>query len=391
MGTVPDDHDLQCLHHSRNLAARQAEPSATATTEVVPASTTLSDPDAAFTPASVAFNYSLPPDTQIWPLDNNTGPLTIRCANCSTAGTLMLVDAGFTVGNLVGDIGSGNFSNIYFELEASGLYAIVSLNATTTNGTAITEEVPIAGIGNSTDTFDILDLFSLSFTRGLGIELGASLAGNIDLAFGFEVLVPDNSSITFALEDLFLPTVKGFEQTNFSSLPFTSHVSDLDLTVFARAFADIGFAITTDLFDARVVEADAYIDMPNLQLDLKPVKNVDANCQPAPAQSTGSAFDALELSLQFGIAAGVDFDNQNVTGFNQTVSTPTACLAFDQAQGSIVPASVVANAVSASAASASKTSAAAPMVVPMRFGGLEASQGVLIAVAVSVGAAAVML
>ncbi|MCJ1334711.1 hypothetical protein MMC10_011423 [Thelotrema lepadinum] len=389
MGTVPVNHEFHCLHRSRNIAARQAESSPTATTEVIPTSTTLSDPGATFTPASVAFNYSLPPDTQMWPLDNQTGPLTVRCANCSTAGTLMLVDAGFTVGNLFDDVGSGKFSNIYFQLQANGLYAIVSLNATTTNSSVVTEEVPIRGIGNSTDTFDILDLFSLSFTRGLGIELGASLAANIDMAFGFEVMVPDNSTITFALEDLFLPDVTGFEQTNFSALPFTSHVSDLELTLFARAFADIGFAISTDLFDSQAVEADAYIDMPNLQLDLTPVKNVDVNCQPAAAaqQSAGSSFDALELSLQFGLAAGVDFDNKNVTGFNQTIGTPTACLAFDEAKGSIVPAASVAR----NAASASTTSAAAPMAMGVRFGALEVSQGILIAVAVAVGATAVVL
>ena len=170
-----------------------------------------------------------------------------------------------------------------------------------------------------------------------------------------------------------------------------SHVSDLNLTLSARAFADIGFAITTDLFDVHL-EADAYIDMPYLNLDHAPVQNVTANCQPASANGGGPVFDALELSLQFGVAAGVDFDHSSlVNGLNKSVTTPTACLAFDEAQGSIVPATQVAARVSASKAAASSSSAAMPLAGKVGFWRLEAMQTVLVTVAATVGAGAFIL
>ena len=126
-----------------------------------------------------------------------------------------------------------------------------------------------------------------------------------------------------------------------------------------EAFAAVSVGV--EFFDVDVlnIKADASIELPYLGLEVQPIPNGDANCNPVGDQSQsvqqllGNGFNAIKFTPTVEVVTAVDVGSDQLVGLNQSLPLPTACFAFDKTRGSVVPASeAVAAAASSSGAAA---------------------------------------
>ena len=157
--------------------------------------------------------------------------------------------------------------NGFVELATSNLHANLSFSLETTEQNPLSETYTY-GLGNVTSKINVLEFGSLSFTRGIGLSLGVELAADSDFTFGASFSVPNNSMITFSVNDLGTPNVTGFDKSIFQASPFSSTISNISLTLFMKAFATIGVAVAIAGEEIDHLSADATIDLPYLGLEV---------------------------------------------------------------------------------------------------------------------------
>jgi hypothetical protein len=152
------------------------------------------------------------------------------------------------------------------------------------------------------------------------------------------------------------------EQTTFAALPFSANDSDVnvDLAIsFLPAF-QIEFSL---LVGAATGSAGFFFNIPEVDIDVRQLKSsaVDASCNPA-SNALDSAFQSVfpnltNVASTFGLSLGFSED-VNVVGetlnnltfgttvlFQHNYPGPTACLAYDAAAKTYLPAASAAAAV----------------------------------------------
>ncbi|KAJ5021861.1 hypothetical protein PSV08DRAFT_345832 [Bipolaris maydis] len=210
-------------------------------------------------------------------------PIEIGCKRCATTGQLALNQGAFNIDlsqiDLIPDIFQGGddgkeiasvISGGFVELVATGVGARLDLFARPSANGAFEIaliQLPIAGfvipgIGNAGAVFEPRIAFEFEVSGGLEVN------------YGLELNVPENSRLRVELTDLGSSSLVGFQDTTLTALPVTVNITDVDVTL-GLAFKPtipVGF----DFLGQLSAEVTATLDLP--RLDAKLSTNIAENC-----------------------------------------------------------------------------------------------------------------
>ncbi|ORY14371.1 hypothetical protein BCR34DRAFT_599152 [Clohesyomyces aquaticus] len=274
-----------------------------------------------------------------------SSPITVGCDKCTTKGKLILTQGQFEVadlGELAGELTNPNsdmdfIKSGFFQFELNGFEASIGLKATPSASLGFTYDlfsVPVLG-------FKIPNFGSAGIMYVPQLVFDVSVQGGIDLFFGFDVKVPDHSTIRLDFGQFNQSKATGFDKTIVTALPFDTNVSDITLSMQAglRQFVPLGI----QFFDGKIkVLGGPYIDLPfvNTTITQLATDAVDANCNSGKATTNTKFKDAFKnlthIEAIMGLEIGVELKAE-IPGPDQeksfdiwNMSTPlaTQCLAF---------------------------------------------------------------
>ncbi|ORY16014.1 hypothetical protein BCR34DRAFT_145102 [Clohesyomyces aquaticus] len=231
-----------------------------------------------------------------------TVPLEVGCKNCTTTGSLVLVQGNFKVGTAnipfsISDLDELNglamkaFESGFVELQANGLTAHIELFSKPSASGQFEMtlfKLPIVG-------FVIPGMGQAGVTFAATIQTSYNVTGGIEATYGFDlwvspttkspdtsayndVKIPTTSKVKIPFPDLGNASKVGFDAAQVSALPFTANTSDIDLTlgVGFRPIVTIGFVLSDAQLDAEV---DIFMDLPSLTAKFSSHKDgFDAEC-----------------------------------------------------------------------------------------------------------------
>ncbi|KAL9120587.1 MAG: hypothetical protein Q9187_002853, partial [Circinaria calcarea] len=166
--------------------------------------------------------------------------LNVKCTNCTTAGTIELRSGSFTVGststndtqNIVQFIEHG-----YVEVVTNGLFAHIALESTWQPQIGVSYTVDLAQI--PLQPYSIPDIAIIGPYFNPRLILGVDLGTQLDFKYGFEVNVPDNSTIRAVVGNITQSTVTGFQDTSLKMLPFQASIPNVELKLTATLQPEI--------------------------------------------------------------------------------------------------------------------------------------------------------
>jgi len=327
-------------------------------------------------------------DTQILPSNNTLlaaaegliipPGLTIRCANCTTSGSIELLTGSFTVsGNNATSNGTNDIihfiedgfaeivaNNMFAHIELESTWLATLVGATFTINLATIELQPIS----IPDIAVIGPLFNprLIVAADVGLDLG--------FTYGFEVTVPNNSTAIANIGNITTSSITGFQDTTFQMLPFQSKFGNLalNLSVTLEPRILVGFNFLNGLSHAG---AGVFLQLPQLALEVAPATGTNEKCEPITNVTLADDFFKLfgnlthivpGVELAGGFIAEATLGPGMLGGAHQTAytpmattfSAPTACLAYDRVASTYGPAIVPTTSSGSASASASSLSAA---------------------------------
>jgi hypothetical protein len=206
-------------------------------------------------------------------------------------------------------------------------------------------------------------------------DFTVEITEEVDVTFGLEFRVPDNSYIMLDVVDPSNSSQHGFTKSTglrINPTPFTANlsISSLSLSLALEPRIVFGASIAGNLVHA---DAGAFIDVPKLSLDINSVGHVDAECNPMNSTTSGPAIPPslgnatnvvpsaeIDLGLEAGAGIGDIGPEAELTLVSGVWTLPTACLLWDQEGKTLAEATkVIAASSSASSASAASASSAA--------------------------------
>ncbi|KAL8782757.1 MAG: hypothetical protein Q9213_005135 [Squamulea squamosa] len=343
---------------SSEAAVVVGTPTASATVPVAFPSPPTTSPTATSVHKDLSFSYI---DTPLLPpsfpgVDSTTlkAPIpnpgvSFRCKNCTLTGTID-ISQGSISGN-ANTSGSNNDENEGFSwnrgsfiFEMNDFSAHMELGATVQPSLSLlTYNALMPSIGLPGFQIPGIGIVGPIFTPN--IEVGTEISTQLDFTYGFDLTVPDNSSITLNLVNSDKSTITGFPDTKITALPFTSGVDNIALTVSAafRPELLLGVEVLTG-----TVGAGIFFNLPTVAATITQVAHVNSKCEPVPANQTSSTVNGLvedvfgglthiepSVEFNFGVLAEAevnkDFGVENVhTVFNTSFPLPTACLEFNR-------------------------------------------------------------
>lgn len=268
-------------------------------------------------------------------------PIEIGCKRCATTGQLALNQGAFNIDlsqiDLIPDIFQGGddgkeissvISGGFVELVATGVGARLDLFARpSANGEfeIALIQLPIAGfvipgIGNAGAVFEPRIAFEFEVSGGLEVN------------YGLELNVPDNSRLRVELTNLGASSLVGFQDTTLTPLPVTVNITDVDVTLglaFKPAIP-VGF----DFLGQLSAEVTTVLDLP--RLDAKLSTNIAENCASGNSSTDPSAPGAnstTQLSpdlIQLGPIALVEANVSISCDLSFDVSIPILPPPFNQ-------------------------------------------------------------
>ncbi|KAL9048689.1 MAG: hypothetical protein Q9206_005900 [Seirophora lacunosa] len=301
--------------------------------------------------------------------------VTVACKNCTVTGTIDIVQASIsgnaTTSDNPEDDDFFSWDAGSFAFEANGFSAHIELEATVVaSASLISYNLSLPSIG--IPGFSIPGIGAVGPIFKPAVVFGTQVSTGLEFGYGFDLTVPDNSSVILDLGDLTNSSVNGFPDSQITALPFTAGIDNIALTVSASFRPEIllGVSVLTDV----TLGAGVFFDLPTVSATVSQVTDVNARCEPLPPTNATSLVDGfredvygslthLEPAVEFGIGVlaqgevGV-FDGEAVlTLFNTSLPLPTACLSFDREAGTL--GAVMATTTAAGKdATASETSAA---------------------------------
>ncbi|KAF2834854.1 hypothetical protein M501DRAFT_943340, partial [Patellaria atrata CBS 101060] len=269
-------------------------------------------------------------------------PFEIGCKNCTTSGSVTLssgefdITPEFSFGNL--DQGIDFIQGGFVELTVDSFAARIELEASPVASVAFAQELivlPIVG-------FVIPGIGQAGITFAPQISGSFELDGCIDITYGFELEVPDGSSVRLDLADLSNSGTTGFENTRLASLPFDADfgIDSLTLTTAFQPRIPVGFSF---LDDALVAEVAVVVDLPSFAVTLTPLTGVDDQCQPLAGaeEATENLGTGTNLKIEPALAINLAVEAElaavipglpdaafatAVTLLSTTFALPTACV-----------------------------------------------------------------
>ncbi|KAL8705514.1 MAG: hypothetical protein Q9201_001389 [Fulgogasparrea decipioides] len=346
-----------------------ATPGAAASTVAFPVPPS-STPTATSAHKDVSFSYA---DTPLLPpafpgVDSATlnvpfipNGVSIKCKNCTVTGTIDILQ-GSVLGNTTNSSEDDDFSwdQGSFTFEANGFSAHIQLEATIQpSADLLSFEAPMPTIG--LPGFSIPGVGTVGPIFKPAIVIGTQISSELEFTYGFNLTVPNNSSILLDLTDPEDSTVNGFPNSQITALPFTSSVNNIALTVSAafRPELLLGISVLTGILGAGV-----FFNLPTVSATISQVAHVNSKCEPLPIPSSSATtndnsstivdgvvedvFGSLthvepEVELDFGVLAEAKLGAGGkgvegvVTVFNTSFALPTTCLSFDEEEKTLGP------------------------------------------------------
>ncbi|KAI4093395.1 MAG: hypothetical protein LQ344_002983 [Seirophora lacunosa] len=301
--------------------------------------------------------------------------VTVACKNCTVTGTIDIVQASIsgnaTTSDNPEDDDFFSWDAGSFAFEANGFSAHIELEATVVaSASLISYNLSLPSIG--IPGFSIPRIGAVGPIFKPAVVFGTQISTGLEFGYGFDLTVPDNSSVILDLGDLTNSSVNGFPDSQITALPFTAGIDNIALTVSASFRPEIllGVSVLTDV----TLGAGVFFDLPTVSATVSQVTDVNARCEPLPPTNATSLVDGfredvygslthLEPAVEFGIGVlaqgevGVFDGEALLTLFNTSLPLPTACLSFDREAGTL--GAVMATTTAAGKdATASETSAA---------------------------------
>ncbi|TVY88396.1 hypothetical protein LAWI1_G004756, partial [Lachnellula willkommii] len=284
-----------------------------------------------------------------------TDSATVKCSNCSVSGTIDIVEGEFTVSNsTTGGEKAIDFINTgFFRAVANNLGAHVELDTTLSLSTAQSFNKTLTSIG--LPGFEIPGIATVGpFFRPV-ITGSLQIQGAIDFTYGFDLKVPDNSSILLNVGQLNDSSYQGFNDAQISAIPLSASSPSIALTLGIGLHAELDLGIDILSGDGSIT-AGAFVDLPALKISIANLAGVNKQCEPitnitSVDQLLSHAFPNLthivpEANIKVGLQVGGGLDvpelNFHASIGSQAVlagtsySMPTACLSFDSSQKAFV-------------------------------------------------------
>ncbi|KAK5675099.1 hypothetical protein LTS10_012173 [Elasticomyces elasticus] len=342
---------IQTVTGSYSAAFNFSSYSATATTAALEAA------------ATIDFSYVnktlIPPDFEaehFLPSYPGLYMPSLTCTNCTAVGEIELVAAGFTVSSNDLKEVKNFLKEGYLKFAVNGFNAHMTFQLSFLPGFKLHEfnaGLPPIGIPG----LSIAGMLNLGPEFRPAAPISVVLDSPVDLYFGLEFHVPDNSSIIWNLSDIASSSSTGFDQTSISMLPFSYSAQNLSLELSAgfKPALVLSAGVDIDILDIEVsggiarVVADIYGSLINV----------------VPSYELGGGV-LWSLDIDLPGSAKYAFGGPHDL-FNYTKPLPTTCLAFDKQSALISAADIPSATATGKNKSAAGRNAEANMVW---FGGL---------------------
>ncbi|KAJ8062940.1 hypothetical protein OCU04_008187 [Sclerotinia nivalis] len=317
--------------------------------------------------------------------------LSIKCAKCSIEGSIELTQGVFTISSSSLETQKAvNFlEHGYFDTVVNGLGAHIEIDAAIAG--TFTESFNTSLVTLPLPGFQIPEIAAIGPMWIPTIRGAISVSTTLDFTYGFEVAVPDDSSIRFNIGNLSDSTSHGFNNTSVTALPLTATDSSIALTLSLALHSEILLGVSI-LSGRGSIAAGAFLDLPALSVSITQLSSVDKNCNPAqnaslsPSQNLDSIdiFSSLtNIVPKAEIALGLEASAQLAVSeieFVESVGTtatlagtaillPTACLSFDSKMKAFVSPTATGTAGSSSGDSKKSANAGVQLSAPLALAG----------------------
>ena len=202
-------------------------------------------------------------------------------------------------------------------------------------------------------------------------SMGVQLLTQLSFTTGFDLTVPDNSTATLVIGNLTSSSVKGFNDTVVTPLPFNTNAIGLNLTIFAGFKPQLELGMTI-LDGIGAIGAGVFLDIPSLKTQVFDVDKVHTNCE-GPTNSTRNntisntignftnVIPSANFDFGFQVEGALQLGEWAVTAQSiwpeagREVALPTKCLAFDKSASTYEAATVLVTSKSTTMTSTSTT------------------------------------
>ncbi|KAF7924960.1 uncharacterized protein EAE98_007048 [Botrytis deweyae] len=337
--------------------------------------------------------------------DGTGGSLSISCGNCSIEGSIELTQGVFNVSKSSHNTEKAvNFvEQGYFDLVVNALGAHIEIDSAVAG--TFTETFTVELTRLTLPGFQIPDIAAIGPMWIPAIQGSIGVSRNLNFTYGFDVSVPDKSSIRLNIGNLTESTSSGFSDSAITALPLTATDPSISLTLSLALHSEILLGV--DILSGKgSIAAGAFLDLPALSVTISELTSVDENCNPAQSSSSSvkdlDYFSSLtnivpQADIAIGLQAGIQLRIPDLN-FVENVGTtatlagtsmllPTHCMSFDGGKKEFVTPGATGSSSSSSSSStgtvgSSKKSNAEKMVsVPVvgsgGFGGLNWMAGFL--------------
>ncbi|KAF7950197.1 hypothetical protein EAE96_007488 [Botrytis aclada] len=279
--------------------------------------------------------------------DGSGGSLSISCGNCSIEGSIELTQGVFTVSDSSLDTEKAvNFvENGYFDMVVNGLGAHIEIDSAVAG--TFTETFTMTFTTLALPGFQIPDIAAIGPMWIPAIQGSISVSRNLNFTYGFDVSVPDKSSIRLNIGNLTESTTSGFSDSAITALPLTATDPSISLTLSLALHSELLLGVNI-LSGKGSIAAGAFLDLPALSVTISEVNSVDENCNPAQSSSSSvkdlDYFPSLinivpQADIAIGLQAGIQLripdlhfaENVGTTATlaGTSILLPTHCMSFD--------------------------------------------------------------
>ncbi|KAL9617482.1 MAG: hypothetical protein Q9160_007745 [Pyrenula sp. 1 TL-2023] len=288
------------------------------------------------------------PDVNTSSLNSSHVPqgFSIKCKECSLKGTVDIEMAELHIGQPSEDLNASDSITSFLhsglvELSINGFAAGIELDTHVlpspilTNFTANFPDIAIPG-------FSIPGIATVGPVLRPRVTFGVQLSQELDFTYGFNLSIPDNSSIILDLANLTNSSVSGLQNTAFHTLPFNSPAENIDLTMFVAFQPEL--LLTISLLDnSGTIDTGVTLNLPLLTTTINQVEHVNGSCKPFNSSDNiyhiYSRLAHVVPTIDFGtdLIAGTQAqlggqqhgDQGSYMAFRSSMTLPTACLDYD--------------------------------------------------------------
>ncbi|ERF75319.1 hypothetical protein EPUS_00111 [Endocarpon pusillum Z07020] len=289
-----------------------------------------------------------------------------KVQNCSVQGTISLFQGFFSIENTRESASDETMiiefftEDGYLELRADNVAAHIELESSIESSIELAAvEIPLPSVG--LPGFMIPGIATVGPMLMPIIEIGAQFSAQIDFTYGFDLMIPNNSTIIINMAELANSTETGFRDASLAPLPFQASVPSLTVTLSVGFLPRLLLGIS--IGSASVVSfsagAGAIFGLPKLETRISQVADVNERCEALNTTAADDddddnddAFDFLtliepsvvldvELIAEADIDVGVTIDiNATYPLLSTAFPLPTACLSYDADAESYAPAAI---------------------------------------------------